>query len=125
MNVLHRLRTSLAPGGLVIDTQPVSPLPPIEANSRYLGTLDRRAWARTVRSLDSRVDRVIEEGLFELVQTTHFAVADEFGSGPELVETTRRWQGTSVPEAVAGRIAREAGSAQLMQAVRLRVLRRL
>lgn len=125
MNVLHKLRASLAPGGLVIDTQPVSPLPPVEANSQYLGALDRRDWARTVRSLDSRVESVIDEGLFELIHTTHVAVADEFGSGPELVAATRQWQGTSVPDAVADRIARETSSAQLMQAVRLRVLRRL
>ena len=125
MNVLHRLRASLAPGGLVIDTQPISPLPPVEANSQYLGALDRREWARTIRSLDSRVESVIDEGLFELIHTTHFAVADEFGSGPELVEAIRHWRGTSVSEAVADRIARETSSAQLMQAVRLRVLRSL
>ena len=125
MNVLHRLRASLDPGGLVIDTQPVSPLPPIEANSQYLGALDRREWARTIRSLDSQVERVIDDGLFELIDTSHFAVADEFGSGPELVEATRQWQGTSVSEAVAARIARETSSAQLTHAVRLRVLRRL
>ena len=125
MNVLHQLRASLDPGGLVVDTQPVSPLPPIEANSQYLGALDRRQWARTIQSLDSRVERVIDEGLFELIHTSHVAVADEFGSGPELVEATRQWQGTAVSDAVAARIARETSSAQLTHAVRLRVLRRL
>ncbi len=123
MNVLRKLRTALAPGALLIDTQPVSALPPVETSSQYLGALDRREWARTIRSVDRQVARAIDDGLFELTDTTHFDVADEFGGGPQLVKATQRWRGTSVPRALAARLARETSPVRLRQAVRLRVLR--
>ena len=123
MNVLRKLRAALAPRALLIDTQPVSALPPVETSSQYLGALDMRAWARTIRSVDGQVARAIDDGLFDLIETTYFDVADEFGSGPELVKATQRWQGTSVPHALAARLARETSSVRLRQAVRLRVLR--
>jgi hypothetical protein len=123
VNVLRRLRAALAPGALLIDTQPVSPLPPVETNTQYLGALDRRAWARTIRSVDSQVARAIDEELFELIDTTHFDVTDEFGNGRQLVKATQRWHGTSAPQALVTRLARETRPVQLRQAVRLRVLR--
>ena len=123
MNALRKLRAALAPGGLVIDTQPVSALPPVETDAQYLGALDRRDWARTIRSVDGQVARAIDEGLFELIETTYFDVTDEFGSGPEMVKATKRWHGTTVPQAFAARIGCETGSVRLRQAVRLRVLR--
>jgi len=121
--VLRRLRAALAPGALLIDTQPVSALPPVETNTQYLGALDRRAWARTIRSIDSQVARAIGDGLFELLDTTHFDVTDAFGSGPQLVQATRRWHGTSAPPALAARLALETRPVRLRQAIRLRVLR--
>ena len=123
MNALRKIHTVLSPGGLVIDTQPVSVLPPVESDSSLLGALDMRGWGRTIRSIDGRIDQAIRQRLFDLVETAYFTVIDDYDDGQHLVDVTRGWQGTAVSGAFAQRMARERGAVRLEQAVRLRVLR--
>ena len=123
MNALRKLHDALVPGGILIDTQPVSALPPVATNSHHLGPLDMRAWARTVRAIDRSIDRVVRDGLFELAETRYFGVADEFGDGEELLATVRDWDGTVVDERFARRVGGERQPVRLDQAIRLRVLR--
>ena len=122
MNALHQIHHALVPAGIVIDTQPVSARPPVESQSRRLGTLDMREWARTIARIDGQIEETVRDGLFELRETQDFVVADEFDDGPELVEVTREWAGTRVDERVAQRVGRERSSVRLHQRIRLRVL---
>jgi hypothetical protein len=123
VNALRKIHGALVRGGLVIDTQPVSALPPVEQDSRTLGALDMRDWARTIRSIDRQVADAIRAGLFELLHTAHFRVADEYDDGQELVAVTRGWDGTRVDDELAALVSRTPGAVRVAQAVRLRVLR--
>ncbi len=123
MNALRKIHEALVVGGLLIDTQPVSALPPVETGSHMLGALDMRAWARTIRTIDGQVGDAIRTGLFELLHTAHYRVADEYGDGRELVDETRSWPGTRVDDDLAALMARTPGAVRVAQAVRLRVLR--
>jgi hypothetical protein len=94
--VVHALREMhrvLVAGGLLVDTQPVSPRPPVEADGRRLGTLDMRHWRATIDAVDDRVHRVIAEGLFTMEQERMLVVTETFDNGPECVETVSNWQG--------------------------------
>ncbi len=124
MNALRRIHTSLVPGGLVVDTQPVSPRPPVEAAERELGTLDMRPWRRTVDAVDRLVAQTIEDGLYVLDGQHRFVVADTFDNGAELVETVSGWRGTRISAALAKRVAAAAPPMRVYQEVRLRLMRR-
>jgi ubiquinone/menaquinone biosynthesis C-methylase UbiE len=106
--VVHALRTihaALAPGGIVVDTQPVSARPPVAAGTVMLGTLDMREWFETIRSVDQRFVETIAAGLYELRHEERFIVTDVFDSGSECVKTVSEWRGTRVPPALATRLA--------------------
>jgi hypothetical protein len=123
VNALHKLHRSLVPGGLVIDTQPVSAHPPLESGAGLLGTLDMSEWARTVAEIDGLVQQTLGGGLFDLERESRYVVTDEYGDGAECVATTREWRGTSVSDALAARVGSEQGRVRLHQDVRLRLLR--
>jgi hypothetical protein len=125
VNALHRIHRVLVPGGLVVDTQPVSARPQVEADGIELGTLDMREWRRTVDAVDGLVADTIESGLFSLEAERRFPVIDTADDGPALVEALRGWQGTTVPDALARRIAEAAPPITVGQDVRLRLLRAL
>lgn len=123
MNALRRIHAALVPGGLLIDTQPVSAQPPIQAGTRHLGTLDMREWTRTIATVDAELRRAVDDGLFAIDAERRFVVTDGHESGAGLVAEVRTWAGTHIDDALAGRVAREHGPVQLHQEVRLRVLR--
>ena len=125
VNALRTLHTALVPGGFVVDTQPVSAHPPVEADSDELGTLDMREWERTIREIDNRFNSAFQDRLFALQEERSFVVTDSFDDGPELLATVRAWQGTRIPPALEQRIARSRGSVHVHQDVRLRLLRAL
>jgi hypothetical protein len=125
VNALSRIHAALVPGGLVIDTQPVSAQPPIEADAGDLGPLDMREWARTIATIDSELDRAIGDGLFALEAERRFVVTDGYNDGAEFVAEVREWAGTHIEDAFAARLAKEPGRIRLHQEVRLRVLRAL
>ena len=123
MNALRKIHRALVPGGLVIDTQPVSAHPPVESGSGMLGTLDMSDWARTVAAIDVLVQQTIDRGLFDLERESRYVVTDEYDDGAEFVAITRDWAGTNVSDALAARVGPEQGRISLHQEVRLRLLR--
>jgi hypothetical protein len=122
VNALRKIHHALDPGGLVIDTQPVSAYPPIESASGTLGTLDMSEWARTIATIDGRVQQAIDQGLFDLERESRYVVTDEYDDGAEFVTVTREWAGTNVSDALAARVSPEQGCVRLHQDVRLRLL---
>lgn len=123
MHALRKIHGALVPGGLLIDTQPLSAHPPIASADGTLGTLDMSEWARTVATIDGRVQQAIELGLFDLERETRYVVTDEYDDGAEFVTVTREWAGTNVSDALAARVSPEQGRVWLHQDVRLRLLR--
>jgi hypothetical protein len=123
VNALRKIHRALVPGGLVIDTQPVSGHPPVESGSGMLGTLDMSEWSRTIAAIDGLVQQTIDRGLFDLERETRYVVTDEYDGGAEFVAVTRDWAGTNVSDALAARVSRERGRVRLHQDVRLRLLR--
>ena len=63
MHALRRIHAALLPGGLVVDSQPVSPEPPVEAADGGLGWLDMREWRETIDAVDERTAEAIGVGL--------------------------------------------------------------
>jgi hypothetical protein len=123
VNALRSLHAALVPGGFVVDTQPVSPNPPVEADSGELGTLDMREWGRTIREIDGRFNSTFRDALFALHEERSFVVTDSFDDGKELLATVRAWQGTRIPRLLEERIAREQRPVHVHQYIRLRLLR--
>ena len=124
MNALRRIHRALAPGSVLVDTQPVSAHPPVASGDGPLGTLDMSEWARTIATVDERIARTVEDGLFEIEHERRFVVSDVYDSGDEFVAVTRGWEGTQVSDALAERAGRASGQVRLDQEIRLRVLRR-
>ena len=125
MNALRRIHAALVPGGVVVDTQPLSPRPPVETSGRRLGMLDMRDWRRTIDAVDRRIGQAIADGLFAHIGERSRVVADEFDSGVELVEVVAGWKGTEIPAALAERVRAAQPPVRVNQEVRLRLLRAL
>lgn len=124
MNALRRIHAALVPGGVVVDTQPVSPAPSVtRPDGSELGALDMRGWRKIIAAVDERVDEVVDEGLFTSTLGPSFQVADTFDNGPAVADTVKEWEGTVVPPALADALARRDGPVQVHQDVRLRLLR--
>jgi hypothetical protein len=125
VNALRRVHAALVTGGVVIDTQPVSPRPAVETGAGNAGTLDMRDWGKIIQAVDERVAETIDSGLWMNEGEHSYVVTDTFQSGAELIDTVKTWQGTQVPEALARRLAAAKGPAYVHQDIRLRVLRAL
>jgi hypothetical protein len=123
VNVLHKLHEALMPSGLLVDTQPVSPHPPVRTASHQFGTLDMTAWGCTIERIDGLTHEAVRAALFSLEDQRRFMVTDAFDTGSEMVEEAAGWAGTTIDPPLAERIAREEGPVTIDQEVRLRVLR--
>ena len=89
------------------------------------GTLDMRAWCRTIDGVDRLVAETIDDGLFGLDAEHTVVVTDTFDDREEFVEAVRGWQGTRISRAPARRGAVSPPPVTVDQEVRLRVLRAL
>jgi hypothetical protein len=125
VNALRTIHEALVPGGLVVDTQPVSADPPVEAGGRELGTLDMREWGRTIELIDGRFEEAFREGLFAVQEERSFVVTDSFGDAAAMLTVVRDWLGTRIPAALEQRVARSRGPVDVHQEIRLRLLRAL
>jgi hypothetical protein len=123
VNALRRINTALVRDGLLVDTQPVSPRPPVQAGRRRLGTLDMREWLKTIAAVDGLVARAVDDGLYVIEDEQRLLVADTWESGHELVETVSGWRGTRISRALAERAVAARGPVCVRQEVRLRLLR--
>jgi hypothetical protein len=124
VHALRNIHASLAPDGLLVDTQPISPSPRVTTNDAELGALDMRDWAGTIQAVDERVNETIAIGLYELTGERDFLVTSIFDDGPDCLAITGAWQGTRVPELLADRLAGLRDEVAVEQQIRLRVLRR-
>jgi hypothetical protein len=122
VHALRKIHEALVPGGLLVDTQPVSPRPQVETDAGALGTLDMTEWALTIATVDRRIEQTIHDGLFELAAERRFVVTDEYDDGAEFVTVTREWAGTRVDDALAELVGAESQAVRLHQEVRLRLL---
>lgn len=125
MHALHNIHAALAPDAILVDTQPVSALPPVAADGVTLGALDMRDWLDTIKAVDELVLETIADGLYELQHESRFVVIDSFDRGPECLEIVSGWQGTRVPANVSTELATATSQVTVRQEVRLRLLRRL
>jgi hypothetical protein len=120
VNALHRIHAALVPGGVIVDTQPVSPDPPVTAGGAELGRLDMREWRALIDEIDGLT---LQAGLFAVEAEREIVVTDTYDGGPELVEIVGGWKGTRIPGELAARLAGESGVAGVHQDVRVRILR--
>ena len=118
MNALHRVHAALQPGGLVVDTQPVSAHPPVDD----LGELDMRAWAETIDEIDQLTFEVVDAGLFAIESEDELVVTDRYDTGDEFLEIVSGWQGTRIPRPLAKCLAATTTPVSVHQTVRLRIL---
>jgi hypothetical protein len=123
VNALEKIHDALVPGGLVIDTQPVSAAPPVESQAGPLGALDMREWAQTIATIDLRVEQTMRDGLFDLEQERRLVVTDEYDDGAELVAVTSEWTGTRLDDTFAELVRSQPRPVRLHQQIRLRLLR--
>ena len=123
MNALQKIHDALVPGGLVVDTQPVSAEPPVDSQTGPLGALDMREWAQTIATIDGRVEQTIRDGLFDLEDEQWFVVTDEYDDGAELVAETSEWAGTRLDDTFAELVRSQPRPVRLHQQIRLRLLR--
>ncbi len=121
VDALRRIHSALAPGGLLVDTQPLSPHPPVNADGRRLGALDMREWCETVAAVDRLFDKVTSS-LYSVETEQRFVVTDTFLGGPEFVESVSGWRGTLASAALRVRAATATPPLTVDQEVRLRLL---
>ena len=124
MHALHNIHATLAPGAILVDTQPVSARPPVTADGVTVGTLDMREWLETIQAIDELFAETISVGLYELQDESRFVVTDLYDDGPECLEIVGSWQGASIPDSLATRLAATTSEVTMQQEVRLRLLRR-
>ena len=125
VDVLTRIHAALVPGGVLVDTQPVSPRLPVSLDGEPIGELDDANWIQTVAAVDAETDKALAAGLFELRHEERYVVVHEFGSGEECLDVVGSWAGTEVPPEVASRLEHGSGSVTVEQGTRLRLLDRL
>ncbi|MEN3280221.1 MAG: hypothetical protein V7607_1361 [Solirubrobacteraceae bacterium] len=125
MNALRRIHAVLEPGGLVVDSQPLSAHPPVHSGGREMGTLDMDDWRATIDAVDRRVIQTIEDGLFALDAAHSFVVTDLCDTGHEFLEAVSGWRGTRISPALAQRVAAVPSTVSVDQEVRLRLLQAL
>lgn len=124
VDALTRIHAALVPGGVLVDTQPVSRRLPVTLDREPIGDLDDDEWLEMVSAVDTEVDKVLATGLFELRHEEHYAIVHEFGSGDECLDVVGSWAGTHVPAEIAARLARNPARATVEHDVRLRLLDR-
>jgi arylsulfatase A-like enzyme len=82
VHALRNIHGVLISDGLLVDTQPLSPHPPVAADGADLGTLDMREWLDTIRAVDDRVAEVVDACLYEEQHEERLVVTDTFDNGP-------------------------------------------
>jgi hypothetical protein len=125
VNALRRIHAALVPGGLVVDTQPVSPHPAVESPTERLGTLDMSEWLETIEAVDELTARTIDEGLYSVETEQSFIVVDTFDTGAELVDKVPQWRGTRMSDDLRRRAVAAEPPLSVHQEIRLRLLRAL
>ena len=125
VDALTRIHAALVPGGLLVDTQPVSLRLPVTLDGEPIGELEDDEWLETVAAVDAEIEKAAVAGLFELGHEERYLVVHEFGSGDECLDVVGSWAGTVVPDELAARLEHDSARATVEHDVRLRLLRRI
>jgi hypothetical protein len=125
VDALTRLHASLVPGGVLVDTQPVSPRLPVTLGDEPVGDLDDEEWLAIVGRVDAELEKTLAAGLFELRHEERYTVVHEFGSGDECLDVVSSWAGTRVPAGIAARLRAGSARTTVGQETRLRLFDRL
>lgn len=125
VDALTRIQAALVPGGVLVDTVPVSLRLPVALDGEPVGELEDEEWLATVAAVDGEIERVVAVGLFEPTHEERYGIVHEFGSGDECLEVVGSWGGTTIPPAVASRLEHAARRTTVEHDVRLRLFRRL
>jgi len=124
VDALTRLHAALVPGGVLVDTTPVSLRLPVALDGEPIGELEDDEWLEIVATVDAELQKALAMGLFELRHEERYAIVHEFGSGRECLDVVTGWVGTTVPEDVVARLERGDGRVTVDQETRLRLLDR-
>jgi hypothetical protein len=124
VDALIRIHAALVPGGILVDTQPVSLRLPVTLGGEPIGELEDDAWLETVAAVDTELDKTLRAGLFELRHEERYSIVHEFGSGDECLDVVGTWAGTEVPAAVLARLEHSPARTTVEHDVRLRLLER-
>jgi hypothetical protein len=124
VDALTRLHAALAPGGLLVDTQPVGARLPVTLDGEPVGELDEAEWLETVAAVEAEFEKALAAGLFELRHEERYAVVHEFGSGAECLDVVSSWAGTHVPDELAATLRAGSGRPTVEQDTRLRLFDR-
>ena len=121
VDALTRIHAALVPGGVLVDTTPVSLRLPVSLDGEPVGELEDDEWLGTVAAVDAEIEKTVAAGLFELSHEERYGIVHEFGSGDECLEVVGSWGGTSTPAAVVARLEHAAGRTTVEHDVRLRL----
>jgi hypothetical protein len=124
VDALSRIHAALVPGGVLVDTQPVSLRLPVTFDGEPIGELEDEEWLEVVAAVDNEIEKVAAAGLFELDHEERYSVLHEFGSGDECLEVVGSWAGTTVPSSVASCLEHGSARTTVEHDVRLRLLLR-
>jgi hypothetical protein len=122
VDALTRLHAALVPGGLLVDTTPVSLRLPVALDDEPIGELEDDVWLETVAAVDTEIEQALAAGLFRLQHEERYVVVHEFGSAAECLDVVAGWAGTNVPEEVAARLRGSDSRVTVEQDTRLRLL---
>jgi hypothetical protein len=125
VDALTRIHAALVPGGVLVDTQPVSLRLPVALDGDPIGELEDDEWLGMVAAVDTEVEKAVGAGLFERRHEERYSVVHEFGSGAECLDVVGAWAGTTVPAEVATRLEHGSARAMVEHDVRLRLFARL
>ena len=124
VDALTRIHAALVPGGVLVDTVPVSLRLPVTLDGEPAGELEDDEWLEIVAAVDAEVEKSVVAGLFELTHEERYGIVHEFGSGDECLEVVGAWGGTTVPAGVVARLEHAAARTTVEHDVRLRLFRR-
>ena len=124
VDALTRLHDALVPGGVLVDTQPVSPRLPVSLGGEPVGDLDDEEWLEIVAGVDAELTKALAAGLFELRHEERYVVVHEFGSGDECLDVVSSWAGTHVPDELTATLRAGTGRPTVEQDTRLRLFDR-
>lgn len=125
VDALTRIHAALVPGGVLVDTTPVSLRLPVVLDGEPVGELEDDAWLETVASVDAELEKTVAAGLFALQHEERYGIVHEFGAGKECLDVVSSWGGTHVPPQIASRLEHSSAPATVEHDVRLRLFRRL
>ncbi|HJQ75347.1 MAG TPA: hypothetical protein VJ814_10685 [Gaiellaceae bacterium] len=122
VDALTRLHGALVPGGVLVDTMPVSLRLPVAVDDEPIGELADDEWLEMIAAVDAELEQALASRLFELRHEERYPIVHEFGSGDECLDVVGSWAGTTIPDEIAARLAGSPARTSVEHDVRLRLL---